>query len=144
MIRTTTSPGQTIRWRPDPLLEWQVLEWSQPNESVPSPHFTPADLNRHFNADAGPDGELDKIAGDSDGSPKLQGPQTSFRISRRDRDDDFKSARRPDQRFRSGRLDRYLNIGYQLPLVAVSDNMDTESLLGGVRTYAHLGSRDFT
>ncbi|MCA1510414.1 CehA/McbA family metallohydrolase [Bradyrhizobium sp. NBAIM01] len=39
---------------------------------------------------------------------------------------------------------RYLNIGYQLPLVAGSDKMDAASLLGGIRTYAHLGARDFT
>lgn len=39
---------------------------------------------------------------------------------------------------------RYLNIGYQVPLVAGSDKMDAASLLGGVRTYAHLGSREFT
>ncbi|MGK9167619.1 CehA/McbA family metallohydrolase [Inquilinus limosus] len=39
---------------------------------------------------------------------------------------------------------RYLNIGYHLPLVAGSDKMDAASLLGGIRTYAHLGTRDFT
>lgn len=38
----------------------------------------------------------------------------------------------------------YLNVGYQLPLVAGSDKMDAASLLGGIRTYAHLGARDFT
>ncbi|MER9064868.1 CehA/McbA family metallohydrolase [Mesorhizobium sp. M0698] len=39
---------------------------------------------------------------------------------------------------------RYLNIGYQVPLVAGSDKMDAASLLGGIRTYAYLGSREFT
>lgn len=39
---------------------------------------------------------------------------------------------------------RYLNIGYQLPLVAGSDKMDAAMLLGGIRTYAHLGERNFT
>ncbi|MET2831200.1 CehA/McbA family metallohydrolase [Mesorhizobium shangrilense] len=39
---------------------------------------------------------------------------------------------------------RYLNIGYQLPLVAGSDKMDAASLLGGIRTYARLGANDFT
>ncbi|MER9032489.1 CehA/McbA family metallohydrolase [Mesorhizobium sp. M0730] len=39
---------------------------------------------------------------------------------------------------------RYLNIGYHMPLVAGSDKMNAASLLGGVRTYAYLGYRDFT
>ena len=39
---------------------------------------------------------------------------------------------------------RYLNLGYQLPIVGGSDKMDAASLLGGIRTYAHLGGRDFT
>jgi hypothetical protein len=39
---------------------------------------------------------------------------------------------------------RYLNLGYQLPLVGGSDKMSAASLLGGVRTYAHLGERQFT
>lgn len=39
---------------------------------------------------------------------------------------------------------RYLNIGYHLPLVGGSDKMEASSLLGGIRTYAHLGSHDFT
>jgi hypothetical protein len=39
---------------------------------------------------------------------------------------------------------RFLNIGQQIPLVAGSDKMDAASLLGGIRTYAHLGARPFT
>jgi hypothetical protein len=39
---------------------------------------------------------------------------------------------------------RYLNLGYQTPLVGGSDKMAQSSLLGGVRTYAHLGERPFT
>ena len=39
---------------------------------------------------------------------------------------------------------RYLNLGYQVPLVGGSDKMAAASLLGGVRTYAHLGGRDFS
>ena len=39
---------------------------------------------------------------------------------------------------------RYLNLGYQLPVVGGSDKMSAASLLGGVRTYAHLGEREFT
>lgn len=39
---------------------------------------------------------------------------------------------------------RYLNIGYQLPLVAGSDKMDAAALLGGIRTYAKLGALEFT
>ena len=34
---------------------------------------------------------------------------------------------------------RYLNLGYQPPLVGGSDKMAASSLLGGIRTYAHLG-----
>ena len=39
---------------------------------------------------------------------------------------------------------RYLNLGYHLPVVGGSDKMSASSLLGGVRTYAHLGERPFT
>ncbi len=39
---------------------------------------------------------------------------------------------------------RYLNLGYQVPVVGGSDKMNAASLLGGIRTYAHLGERDFT
>jgi hypothetical protein len=39
---------------------------------------------------------------------------------------------------------RYLNIGHLLPLVGGSDKMSAASLLGGVRTYAHLGEAEFT
>ena len=39
---------------------------------------------------------------------------------------------------------RYQNLGYQLPLVGGSDKMAASSLLGGIRTYAHLGEREFT
>ncbi len=39
---------------------------------------------------------------------------------------------------------RYLNLGYQVPVVGGSDKMAASSLLGGVRTYAHLGERAFT
>ena len=39
---------------------------------------------------------------------------------------------------------RFQNLGYQLPLVAGSDKMAASSLLGGIRTYAHLGEREFT
>ena len=39
---------------------------------------------------------------------------------------------------------RYLNLGYQLPIVGGSDKMAASSQLGGVRTYAHLGERAFT
>ena len=39
---------------------------------------------------------------------------------------------------------RYLNLGYQVPIVGGSDKMDAASLLGGIRTYAHLGEREFT
>ncbi|MDE2950436.1 MAG: CehA/McbA family metallohydrolase [Chloroflexota bacterium] len=39
---------------------------------------------------------------------------------------------------------RYLNLGYQVPIVGGSDKMDAQSLLGGMRTYAQLGDREFT
>jgi hypothetical protein len=39
---------------------------------------------------------------------------------------------------------RFLNAGYHLPLVGGSDKMSAASLLGGVRTYTHLGDRPFT
>ena len=39
---------------------------------------------------------------------------------------------------------RYLNLGYQIPVVGGSDKMSAASLLGGIRTYAHLGEREFT
>ena len=39
---------------------------------------------------------------------------------------------------------RYLNIGHVVPLSGGSDKMSAASLLGGVRTYAHLGEREFT
>ncbi|MGH2562524.1 MAG: CehA/McbA family metallohydrolase [Thermomicrobiales bacterium] len=39
---------------------------------------------------------------------------------------------------------RYQNLGYQLPICGGSDKMSASSLLGGVRTYAHLGDRAFT
>ncbi len=39
---------------------------------------------------------------------------------------------------------RYLNLGYQIPVVGGSDKMSADSLLGGIRTYAHLGQREFT
>ncbi|MCY4071388.1 MAG: CehA/McbA family metallohydrolase [Chloroflexi bacterium] len=39
---------------------------------------------------------------------------------------------------------RYLNLGYQVPIVGGSDKMDAQSLLGGMRTYAHLGDLEFT
>jgi hypothetical protein len=39
---------------------------------------------------------------------------------------------------------RYQNLGYQIPLCGGSDKMAASSLLGGIRTYAHLGDRDFT
>jgi hypothetical protein len=38
---------------------------------------------------------------------------------------------------------RWLNLGYALPLVGGSDKMSAASLLGGIRTYAHLGEREF-
>ena len=39
---------------------------------------------------------------------------------------------------------RYLNLGYQVPLVGGSDKMTAASLLGGVRTYAHLRGHEFS
>ena len=39
---------------------------------------------------------------------------------------------------------RYLNLGYPIPVVGGSDKMAASSLLGGVRTYAHLGDQEFT
>ncbi|MEZ4868695.1 MAG: CehA/McbA family metallohydrolase [Caldilineaceae bacterium] len=39
---------------------------------------------------------------------------------------------------------RYLNLGYQVPVVGGSDKMSASSLLGGIRTYAHLGDRPFS
>jgi hypothetical protein len=39
---------------------------------------------------------------------------------------------------------RYQNLGYQIPLSGGSDKMSAASLLGGVRTYAHLGEMDFS
>lgn len=39
---------------------------------------------------------------------------------------------------------RYLNLGYHVPVVGGSDKMGQAWLLGGVRTYAHLGERAFS
>lgn len=39
---------------------------------------------------------------------------------------------------------RFLNLGYNVPICGGSDKMAASSLLGGVRTYTHLGDRDFT
>jgi hypothetical protein len=39
---------------------------------------------------------------------------------------------------------RFQNLGYQLPIVGGSDKMAASALLGGIRTYAHLGEREFT
>lgn len=39
---------------------------------------------------------------------------------------------------------RYLNLGYQVPVVGGSDKMSAQSLLGGMRTYAQLDEREFT
>ncbi len=39
---------------------------------------------------------------------------------------------------------RYLNLGYHIPVVGGSDKMAASSQLGGVRTYTHLGNREFT
>ena len=39
---------------------------------------------------------------------------------------------------------RYLNLGYQVPVVGGSDKMSAASLLGGIRTYAQLGEREFS
>ena len=38
---------------------------------------------------------------------------------------------------------RFLNLGYQIPVVGGSDKMSAASLLGGIRTYAQLGEREF-
>ncbi len=39
---------------------------------------------------------------------------------------------------------RYLNLGYQVPVVGGSDKMSASALLGGIRTYAQLGEREFS
>ena len=39
---------------------------------------------------------------------------------------------------------RYLNLGLQVPICGGSDKMAASSLLGGIRTYAHLGGRALT
>ena len=39
---------------------------------------------------------------------------------------------------------RFLNLGYQIPVVGGSDKMAASSLLGGIRTYAHLDDTEFT
>ena len=39
---------------------------------------------------------------------------------------------------------RYLNLGYHLPIVGGSDKMAAAHLLGGIRTYTHLGEKEFT
>ena len=39
---------------------------------------------------------------------------------------------------------RFLNLGYQLPVVGGSDKMSAASLLGGIRTYTQLDNREFT
>ncbi|MGH2615271.1 MAG: CehA/McbA family metallohydrolase, partial [Thermomicrobiales bacterium] len=39
---------------------------------------------------------------------------------------------------------RYQNLGYHVPLCGGSDKMAASFLLGGIRTYAHLGEREFT
>lgn len=39
---------------------------------------------------------------------------------------------------------RYLNLGYHLPLVGGSDKMTADCVLGGMRTYAHLGDLELT
>jgi hypothetical protein len=39
---------------------------------------------------------------------------------------------------------RYLSLGYHVPLVGGSDKMAAGSLLGGIRTYVHLGERELT
>jgi hypothetical protein len=39
---------------------------------------------------------------------------------------------------------RYLNLGYQVPLVGGSDKMSTGMLLGGIRTYVQLAERELT
>ena len=39
---------------------------------------------------------------------------------------------------------RFLNLGQHVPVVGGSDKMAAAMLLGGIRTYAHLGEREFT
>lgn len=39
---------------------------------------------------------------------------------------------------------RYLNIGYQVPLVGGSDKMSAAELLGGIRTYVQMSGQEFT
>jgi len=39
---------------------------------------------------------------------------------------------------------RYLNLGYHVPIVGVSDKMAASMLLGGIRTYANLGDRELS
>lgn len=39
---------------------------------------------------------------------------------------------------------RFLNLGYQIPVVGGSDKMSASSLLGGIRTYTQLDNRPFT
>ena len=39
---------------------------------------------------------------------------------------------------------RFLNLGYQLPICGGSDKMAAASLLGGVRTYTHIGEEEFS
>jgi hypothetical protein len=39
---------------------------------------------------------------------------------------------------------RYLNLGYHIPLVAGSDKMSAQMLLGGLRTYARLGDSELS
>jgi hypothetical protein len=39
---------------------------------------------------------------------------------------------------------RYLNLGYNVPLVGGSDKMAASMLLGGIRTYAYMGDRELT
>ena len=39
---------------------------------------------------------------------------------------------------------RYLNLGYQVPVVGGSDKMTATALLGGIRTYAQLNGRDLS
>lgn len=61
-------------------------------------------------------------------------------------------ARSRDQQMCDTRVDpygiadwyRYLNLGCHIPLVGGSDKMADSHLLGGMRTYAHLGERELT
>lgn len=39
---------------------------------------------------------------------------------------------------------RFLNLGYHIPVVGGSDKMRAADLLGGIRTYVHLGGRELT